>query len=77
MADVVRAVDGPLVSVAGDRPEAVTYKESAQALQHVWIAARHSLRDVFETVRISHLAEQELPDDVAKRTHDEDAWRPH
>ena len=43
VADVIRAVDGPLVSVYGLRPESVTYNESAEVLQHVWIAARHSL----------------------------------
>ena len=52
VADVIRAVDGPLVSVYGLRPEAVTYNETADVLQHVWIAARRSLRDVFEQVSI-------------------------
>ena len=61
VADVIRAVDGPLVSVYGLRPESVTYNESAEVLQHVWIAARHSLRDVFETVTIQSLAERDLP----------------
>ena len=45
VADVIRAVDGPLVSVYGLRPEAVTYNETADVLQHVWIAARRSLRE--------------------------------
>ena len=52
VADVIRAVDGPLVSVYGLRPEAVAYTGSADVLQHVWIAARSSLRDVFEQVSI-------------------------
>ena len=52
VADVIRAVDGPLVSVYGLRPEAVSYNDSADVLQHVWIAARSSLRDVFEHVSI-------------------------
>ncbi len=77
VADVIRAVDGPLVSVYGLRPEAVTYNESAQALQHVWIAARHALRDVFEDVSIRHLADRKLPDAVALRAADQDAWEPH
>src|SRR6476659_421930 len=37
VADVIRAVDGPLVSVYGLRPESVSYNESAEVLQHVWI----------------------------------------
>ncbi|WP_121254366.1 RrF2 family transcriptional regulator [Nocardioides ferulae] len=77
VADVIRAVDGPLVSVYGLRPEAVSYNESAEVLQHVWIAARHSLRDVFERVSIQQLADGELPENVAVRTADEDAWQPH
>ena len=43
-------------------------------LQHVWIAARSSLRDVFENVSIAHLAARDLPAEVTRRTTDEDAW---
>jgi hypothetical protein len=43
----------------------------------VWIAARSSLRDVFERVSIADLARGELPDEVLDRTEDEEAWRPH
>ncbi len=77
VADVIRAVDGPLVSVYGLRPESVSYNGSAEVLQHVWIAARRSLRDVFEQVSIQQLADQELPEAVTSRTGDEDAWAPH
>src|ERR1700710_1501559 len=61
VADVIRAVDGPLVSVYGLRPEAVSYNDSADVLQHVWIAARSSLRDVFEHVSTPGLADGQLP----------------
>jgi DNA-binding IscR family transcriptional regulator len=74
---VIRAVDGPLVSVYGLRPESVSYNDSARILQHVWIAARSSLRDVFEQVTIRALAERKLPAQVEVRTQDEDAWQPH
>jgi Rrf2 family protein len=77
VADVIRAVDGPLVSVYGLRPEAVSYNETAEVLQHVWIAARHSLRDVFEHVSIQQLSDGRLPKAVTTRTADEDAWQPH
>jgi Rrf2 family protein len=77
VADVIRAVDGPLVSVYGLRPEAVSYNEKADVLQHVWIAARSSLRDVFEQVTIAGLAENRLPKAVTSRTQSEDAWQPH
>jgi len=77
VADVIRAVDGPLVSVYGLRPEAVKYNESAEVLQHVWIAARRSLRDVFEQVTLRQMADKKLPRAVTSRTGDEDAWQPH
>ncbi|WP_435747255.1 RrF2 family transcriptional regulator [Nocardioides sp. SYSU DS0663] len=77
VADVIRAVDGPLVSVYGLRPEAVSYNQSAEVLQHVWIAARRSLRDVFEATSIQQLADGRLPRAVTSRTADEDAWQPH
>ena len=77
VADVIRAVDGPLVSVYGLRPEAVSYNQSAAVLQHVWIAARRSLRDVFEEVTLAHMSDGKLPKAVTSRTADEDAWQPH
>ncbi|KAA1424557.1 Rrf2 family transcriptional regulator [Mumia zhuanghuii] len=77
VADVIRAVDGPLVSVYGLRPEAVSYSGSAEVLQYVWIAARASLREVFESVTIQHLADGQLPGGVESLTKDDDAWQPH
>jgi DNA-binding IscR family transcriptional regulator len=43
----------------------------------VWIAARSSLREVFENVTIAALADRTLPDEVEAMTKDDDAWRPH
>ena len=77
VADVIRAVDGPLVSVYGLRPEAVSYNDSADGLQKVWIAARSSLREVFEAVSIRHLVDGALPSRVERRTESRDAWEPH
>ena len=77
IADVIRAVDGPLVSVYGLRPEAVDYKESAASLKPVWIAARRALREVFERVTITQLAEGNLPASIDALIADEDAWQPH
>jgi Rrf2 family protein len=77
VADVIRAVDGPLVNVYGLRPEAVRYNDTAEKLQKVWVAARSSLRGVFEEVTIDHLASGVLPPSVNRLTEDEDAWAPH
>jgi Rrf2 family protein len=75
VADVIRAVDGPLVSVYGMRPEVVEYNSGAAVLQHVWIAGRSALREVFEKVSIRQLADGKLPKSVTARTADEDAWQ--
>ncbi|MGH3447335.1 MAG: RrF2 family transcriptional regulator [Nocardioidaceae bacterium] len=77
VADIIRAVDGPLVSVYGLRPESVTYNDSAKVLQLVWVAARASLREVFEQVTVAMLAEGKVPADVLRLTKTEEAWRPH
>jgi Rrf2 family protein len=77
VADIIRAVDGPLVSVYGLRPESVQYNDSAIGLQLVWIAARANLREVFEQVTVAALAEGKLPPEVMALTNDKDAWQPH
>lgn len=77
VADVIRAVDGPLVSVYGMRPESVTYTGTAESLQQVWIAARDAIREVLEFVTIEQLAAKEMPSAVTLRTANEDAWQSH
>jgi Rrf2 family protein len=42
LADVIRAVEGPLVGVRGQRPEEVTYNGSAETLSQVWVALPRS-----------------------------------
>jgi Rrf2 family protein len=75
VADVMRAVDGPIVSISGVRPEAVNYNERAVVLQRVWIAARDSLRDVLEKTTLAELGAGKLPAAVERRARDEKAWQ--
>ena len=77
LADVIRAVEGPLAAVRGERPENVTYHGSAAPLRDVWIAVRASLRDVLETTTIADVAQRQLPDSVRTRTADPEAWESH
>lgn len=74
IADVIRATDGPLISVHGTRPEEVSYDPSVAILQWVWIAVRSSLREVLEDVTIAQLVAGELPTDVAARTSEAGVW---
>jgi Rrf2 family protein len=77
LADVIRAIDGPLAEVRGQRPEKSLYEGSAQYLQDVWIAVRASLRAVLENTTIAHVASGRLPAAVKRLTANPDAWQPH
>ncbi len=74
LAEIVRAVEGPLATVRGQRPEDVVYQGAAEQLQRVWIAVRHNLRDVLEEVTVADVASGRLPDGVARLADDPDAW---
>ncbi len=74
VADVIRAIDGPLAAVAGERPEKLDFDGTAEPLRDVWVAVRASLRDVLEHVTLADLAGGELPEAVRSRTSDPDAW---
>jgi Rrf2 family protein len=76
LADVIRAVDGPLANIRGERPEQVVFSGSALPLREVWIAVRASLRSVLEHVTIADVARNSLPSELLALTLDEDAWAP-
>jgi Rrf2 family protein len=75
VADIMRAVDGPLVELRGEAPEDVAYEGPAASLQQVWIAARASLRSVVEHVSIADLVAGKLPADVKRLARDPEAWQ--
>ena len=77
LADVIRAVEGPIANVRGQRAEQVDYFGPAAPLQQVWIAVRANLRAVLEAVTLADLAAGRLPDNVAAIAADPDAWLPH
>ncbi|KZM37229.1 RrF2 family transcriptional regulator [Oerskovia enterophila] len=74
VADVIRAIDGPLANIAGVQPEDTSYAPSAAALQQTWVALRVAMRSVLEQVTIADIASGELPDDVARLVGDSEAW---
>lgn len=77
IADVIRAVDGPLAEVRGDRPENAVYEGPAEHLQTVWVATRASLRSVLEHVTLADVVAGKIPKKILKLTEVPDAWRPH
>ena len=77
LADIIRAVDGPLANVRGIRSEQIVYEGRAAPLRDVWVAVRASLRGVLEQVTLADLARGELPASVQALAADPDAWAPH
>ena len=74
LAQIIRAVEGPLVGVRGQRPEEIEYVGSAEMLQQVWIALRANLRKVLEHVSVADVASGRLPKDVLALTKHQEAW---
>ncbi len=73
VADVMRAAEGPLASVRGERPEALTYDGSARPVQDVWIALRANVRAILEGVSLADVVEGRLPREVTAIARDPDA----
>jgi Rrf2 family protein len=76
IAEVIRAVEGPLANVRGARPETLAYEGNAEPLRDVWVAVRANLRAVLESVTLADVAAGELPDEVVAITRDPAAWEP-
>src|SRR5437762_371062 len=75
LAEVIRAVEGPIANVRGLRPEQVEYAGTAAPLRDVWIAVRANLRAVLEVVTLGDLAAGRLPDEVAAIAGDDLPFR--
>jgi len=77
IADVIRAVDGPLAVVHGDRPDAMSYHGVAAGLEEVWVALRANVREVLEEVSLADVVEGSLPPVVRELAAKPDAWTRH
>jgi len=75
VADIVRAVDGPLAGVHGIAPESLAYAGPATALREVWVALRASMRHVLEATTVADIVAGSLPEEVRARLADDGAWR--
>jgi len=75
LATIIRAVEGPLVGIRGQRPEEIEYSGSAESLQQVWVAVRANLRAILEQVTVADVAAGNLPREVIALTKAEEAWQ--
>ncbi len=74
VADIIRAVEGPLANVRGLPPQDVVFDGTAEPLQRMWIAVRSSLRGVLEHVTLADIVAGALPKKVDKLADGDDAW---
>jgi Rrf2 family protein len=74
VADVIRAVDGPIVSVRGVRPTGLSYAGSAEPLLPLWIALRANVRRILEGVTVADIAADALPEPVRALAAEPAAW---
>jgi bifunctional enzyme CysN/CysC len=74
IADIIRAVEGPLASVRGAKPEEAQYPGAASQLPRVWIAVRNNLRSVVEHVTVADVANSRLPSSINQLAEDPEAW---
>jgi len=74
VADVIRAVEGPLASVRGAPPEESRYEGASAALPRVWIAVRANLRRVVEQVTVADVASGKLPRAIDRLADDPEVW---
>lgn len=74
LADVIRAVDGPLAGVRDLAPEDVTYEGPAASLRDVWVALRASMRAVLEQTTLADVAAGKLRPSVQRLLSDPEAW---
>jgi Rrf2 family protein len=77
LADVMRAIEGPLAAVRDIRPESLSYEGPAERLPEVWIAVRAALRSVLEHVTVADVASGRLPRHTEKLASDPEAWKSH
>lgn len=74
IADVIRVVEGPLVSVRGARPPELSYVGPAESLLPLWIALRVNVRKILGEVTLADVASARLPGYVHELAEDPGAW---
>ena len=74
IADIIRAVEGPLASVRSERPEELDYHGVAEPLRDVWIALRANIRAVMEDTTLADVVGGKLPSDIRELSEPAEAW---
>ncbi len=75
LADIIRAVDGPLATVRGEPADELEYADGLAALQQVWIALRANIREILEAVTLADVAGGELPERILGIASQPGVWQ--
>jgi len=73
--EIVRAVDGPLAVVRGERPEQAVYAGAAEHLGTLWVALRAAVRSVLDDVTLAQVLSGDLPQQIQDLLSSPGAWR--
>lgn len=73
--EIVRAVDGPLAVVRGERPEQAVYAGAAEHLGTLWVALRAAVRTVLDDVTLAQVLSGDLPEQIQELLSSPGAWR--
>lgn len=74
VADIIRAVDGPLVFVRDERPSDMDGGDTNPSIMQLWVALRASVRKVLDDTTLAHLAAGEFPSHVVDLLNDPASW---
>jgi Rrf2 family protein len=74
LAEVFRALEGPIAAVRGMAPEDMDYPGAAEHLREVWVATRAALRTVLEQVTLADVVSGELPESTRDLLAQPGAW---
>jgi Rrf2 family protein len=74
VADVIRAVEGPLANIHEAAPEELHYAGAAELLRDVWVAVRANIRAVLESVTLADLISKQLPWRLEAMLADPEVW---
>ena len=74
VADIIRAVEGPLANIHEAAPEDLHYGGAAEKLRDVWVAVRYNLRAVLEDCTLDQLAAGKLPWRIDAMLGNPEAW---
>ena len=73
LAEIIRAVEGPLATVRGEAADEVEYPGGSAPLREVWLALRANIRQVLESVTLADVVAGSLPEPIGTLAQHPDA----